>query len=67
MIKIENVKKDVLLMRLLGLQRKNISGIIFIQNIIVSILGVCIAFIFTRISLLLINNLTEAMRIVMKY
>ena len=31
----QDVKKDVLLMRLLGLQRKNISGIIFIQNIIV--------------------------------
>lgn len=63
----QDVKKDVLLMRLLGLQRKNISGIIFIQNIIVSILGVFIAFIFTRISLLLINNLTESMGIVMNY
>ena len=63
----QDVKKDVLLMRLLGLQRKNISGIIFIQNIIVSILGVCIAFICTRISLLLINNLTETMGIVMNY
>ena len=29
----QDVKKDVLLMRLLGLQRKNITGIIFIQNI----------------------------------
>lgn len=61
----QDVKKDVLLMRLLGLQRKTISGIIFIQNIIVSIIGVCISFIFTRISLILINNITAKMGIVM--
>lgn len=63
----QDVKKDVLLMRLLGLQRKNISGIILIQNIIVSIIGVCISFVFTRISLLLVNNITATMGIVMNY
>lgn len=63
----QDVKKDVLLMRLLGLQRKNISGIILIQNIIVSIIGVCISFFFTRISLLLVNNITATMGIVMNY
>ena len=63
----QDVKKDVLLMRLLGLQRKNITGIILIQNIIVSIVGVVIAFIFTRLSLMLVNNITAAVGIVMNY
>ena len=63
----QDVKKDVLLMRLLGLQRKNISGIIFIQNIIVSIIGVIVAFLFTRVSLMLINNITASVGIVMNY
>ncbi len=63
----QDVKKDVLLMRLLGLQRKNISGIIFIQNIIVSVIGVVVAFIFTRLSLMLINNITASVGIVMNY
>ena len=63
----QDVKKDVLLMRLLGLQRKNISGIIFIQNIIVSVIGVSVAFIFTRLALLLTNNITASVGIVMNY
>lgn len=63
----QDVKQDVLLMRLLGLQRKNISKIIFIQNIIVSFIGVIIAFVFTRVSLFLINNITASMGIVMNY
>ena len=63
----QDIKKDVLLMRLLGLQRKNISGIIFIQNIIVSVIGVVVAFIFTRLSLMLINNITASVGIVMNY
>ncbi len=63
----QDVKQDVLLMRLLGLQRKNISKIIFIQNIIVSLVGVIIAFVFTRVSLFLINNITASMGIVMNY
>ncbi len=63
----QDVKKDVLLMRLLGLQRKNITGIILIQNCIVGIIGVVIAFVFTRISLLLINSITESFGIIMNY
>ena len=63
----QDVKKDVLLMRLLGLQRKNITGIIFIQNILVSVVGVIIGFIFTRLSLIFINNITASMGIVMNY
>ena len=63
----QDVKKDVLLMRLLGLQRKNITGIIFIQNILVSIIGVIIGFIFTRLALIFINNITASMGIVMNY
>lgn len=63
----QDVKKDVLLMRLLGLQRKNISTIIFIQNIIVSVIGVIIAFLLTRLSLILINSITASVGIVMNY
>ena len=63
----QDVRKDVSLMRLLGLQRKNIMGIIFFQNIIVSIIGVIIAFGLTRIALLLTNNITASVGIVMNY
>lgn len=67
LIMMQDVKKDVLLMRLLGLQRKNITGIIFIQNILASVVGVIIGFIFTRIALFFINNITASMGIVMNY
>ena len=63
----QDVKKDVLLMRLLGMQRKNISGIILIQNVIASIIGVIIAFILTRVALLLVNNITASVGIIMNY
>lgn len=63
----QDVKKDVNLMRLLGLQRKNIMGIIFIQNIIVSIIGVVTAFWFTRLALMLVNTITESVGIVMNH
>lgn len=63
----QDLKKDVTLMRLLGLKRKTIFGIIFIQNIIVILLGVVLAFILTRVSLFLVNNITATMGIVMNY
>ena len=63
----QDVKKDVLLMRLLGMQRKNISGIILIQNVVVSVIGVIIAFILTRVALLLVNNITASVGIIMNY
>ena len=63
----QDVKKDVNLMRLLGLQRKNIMGIIFIQNIIVSIIGVVTAFWLTRLALMLVNAITASVGIVMNH
>jgi len=63
----QDLKKDVSLMRLLGLKRKTIFGIIFIQNIIVILIGVVLAFVLTRVSLLLVNNITASMGIVMNY
>ncbi len=67
LVVMQDVKKDVLLMRLLGLQRKNISKIILLQNGVISILGVFVAFLLTRISLILVNNITASMGIVMNY
>ena len=63
----QDLKKDVTLMRLLGLKRKTIFGIIFIQNIIVILIGVILSFILTRVSLFLINNITSPMGLVMNY
>lgn len=63
----QDVRKDVSLMRLLGLQRKNIMSVIFFQNILVSVIGAMIAFILTRVSLILINNITASVGIVMNY
>ena len=63
----QDLKKDVTLMRLLGLKRKTISGIILIQNLIVIIIGALLAFGLTRIGLMLANNITASMGIVMNY
>jgi len=63
----QDLKKDVTLMRLLGLKRKTIFGIIFIQNMIVILIGVILSFILTRVSLMLANNITASMGIVMNY
>lgn len=63
----QDLKKDITLMRLLGLKRKTISGIIFIQNFIVIIFGVLLAFILTRVGLMFANNITASMGIVMNY
>lgn len=63
----QDMKKDVLLMRLLGIQRKHISGIIFIQNILISIVGVAAAFGLTRLSLMLVNNITSSVGIIINH
>lgn len=64
---IQDLKKDVTLMRLLGLKRKTIFGIIFIQNIIIIFIGIILSFILTRVSLMLANNITSSMGIIMNY
>ena len=63
----QDSKKDIILMRMLGLNRKYIFGIMIIQTIIITIIGIIFAFILTRIGLIFINNLTETMGIIMNY
>ena len=61
----QDLKKDIVLMRLIGLSRLTISKIILIQSTIVSVLALVLAFIFTRISLVFANTITTSMGIVM--
>ena len=64
---LEDIKKDVSLMRLLGLKRRTITGIILMQNMIVVVLGIILSFVLARVSLLFLNNITSSMGIVLNY
>lgn len=61
----QDLKKDIILMRLLGLKRSVISKIVIIQNMIVSSIAIVLSFISTRICLELANQVTSSMGVVM--
>ena len=61
----QDLKKDIVLMRLLGLKRSIISKIVIIQSIIVSFIAIVLSFIFTRIALYFTTNITISMGVIM--
>jgi len=62
-----DAKKDVKLMRLLGISRGKISGILVIQNLIITIASVAISVIMSRALLAAVNGFTSSMGIVINY
>ena len=63
----QDLRKDIVLMRLLGLKRKIITEIVLIQNALTSLLAMILSFAFTRIALVFANNVTVKMGVVMNY
>lgn len=63
----QDLRKDIVLMRLLGLKRKIITEIVLIQNALTSLIAMILSFAFTRIALVFANNFTVKMGVVMNY
>jgi len=65
LLNIYDTKKDIHLMRLLGISPKKIVSIFIIQNIILSIISIVISLVTSRILLACINQVTSNMGIVL--
>lgn len=63
----QDLRKDIVLMRLLGIKRKVITEIVLIQNAIISFAAMIFSFAFTRIALMFANKVTTKMGVVMNY
>ena len=63
----QDLRKDIVLMRLLGLKRRIITEIVLIQNALTSLIAMILSFAFTRIALVFANNVTLKMGVVMNY
>jgi putative ABC transport system permease protein len=65
LLNIYDTRKDIHLMRVLGISQKKITTIFIIQNMIVTIISIVISAIFSRVVLVLINGFTSSMGIVL--
>lgn len=63
----QDLRKDIVLMRLLGLKRKIITEIVLIQNALTSLIAMILSFVFTRVALVFANDVTVKMGVVMNY
>ncbi len=63
----QDLRKDIVLMRLLGLKRKIITEIVLIQNALTSLIAMILSFLFTRVALVFANNVTVKMGVIMNY
>lgn len=62
-----DAKKDIKLMRLLGISKNKINGILIIQNLIVTLVSIILSLILCRGLLLGVNKFTSSMGIVINY
>ncbi len=65
LLNIQDTKKDIHLMRILGISQLKIITIFIIQNIIITMLSIIASVILSRILLIFINNFTSSMGIVL--
>lgn len=65
LLNIYDTRKDIHLMRLLGISQKKIIAIFIIQNIILSIISISISLAISRVLLVSINKITSNMGIVL--
>jgi len=65
MLNMADIKKDIILLRLIGVSKTRIKAIIYIQNSINSGFSVIIGFIVSRLLMLLIGGITQNMGIVL--
>ncbi len=62
-----DAKKDIKLMRLLGISKGKINGILVIQNLAVTLVSILLSLILCRLLLLAVNEFTSGMGIVIDY
>jgi len=67
LLNMHDAKKDIKLMRLLGISKGKINAILIIQNLIISITSVILSVGICRILLLAVNEFTSTMGIVVNY
>lgn len=65
LLNIYDTRKDIQLMRLLGISRKKIITIFIIQNMFITLISIILSAIFSRILLICINGFTSSMGIVL--
>ena len=67
LLNMHDAKKDIKLMRLLGISKGKINAILVIQNLIISITSVILSIGICRMLLLAVNEFTSTMGIVVNY
>lgn len=67
LLNMHDAKKDIKLMRLLGISKGKINGILLIQNLIITIASIIFSIIICRILLIAVNEFTSGMGIVINY
>jgi len=67
LLNMHDAKKDIKLMRLLGISKGKINGILIIQNLIITLVSVIISVFICRGLLLAVNGFTSSMGIVINY
>jgi len=67
LLNMHDSKKDIKLMRLLGISKGKINGILIIQNLTVTFISIILSVFLCRILLLAVNEFTSSMGIVINY
>lgn len=67
LLNMHDAKKDIKLMRLLGISKTKINGILVIQNLIIAVTSVILSIGICRVLLLAVNEFTSTMGIVVNY
>ncbi len=67
LLNMHDAKKDIKLMRLLGISKGKINGILIIQNLFVTLISIIFSVVVCRLLLLAVNGFTSSMGIVINY
>lgn len=67
LLNMHDAKKDIKLMRLLGISKGKINGILVIQNLFITIISIVFSVLICRGLLLAVNGFTSSMGIVVNY
>lgn len=65
MLNMYDIRKDIYLLRLIGVSKKRIETIVYIQNLIISVTAVLIGFLLSRVSMSFVKSITENIGVVL--
>jgi len=65
MVNMYDIKKDIILLRLIGVAKARIEAIVYIQSLVISVVSVIIGFLISRVLMLIIGGITQNMGIVL--